>query len=79
MGAGGNKIDMRARKNQKQWIVEVKGDYDKNTTQYNVNFDTGIVQLIRSISAADENINKEVLLKNGFLALKGVWYWFMGI
>ena len=62
LGAGGNKIDMRARKNQKQWIVEVKGDYDRNTAQYNVNFDTGIGQLIKSISAVNENINYAICI-----------------
>ncbi len=62
LGPGGNKIDMRARKNQEQWIVEVKGDYDKNTAQYNVNFDTGIGQLIKSISLVNENINYAICI-----------------
>jgi len=62
LGPGGNKIDMRARKNQEQWIVEAKGDYDKNTAQYNVNFDTGIGQLIKSISTVNENVNYAICI-----------------
>ena len=62
LGAGGNKIDVMARKNQEQWIVEVKGDYDRSTAQYNVNFDTGIGQLVKSISVVNENINYAICI-----------------
>lgn len=51
-----------ARKNQEQWIVEVKGDYDRSTAQYNVNFDTGIGQLVKSISVVNENINYAICI-----------------
>lgn len=62
LGPGGNKIDVMARKNQEQWIIEVKGDYDKNTAQYNVNFDTGIGQLIKSISVINKNMNYAICI-----------------
>ncbi|MQY58450.1 MAG: hypothetical protein GH144_02405 [Clostridia bacterium] len=62
LGPGGNKIDMRARKNQEQWIVEAKGDYDRNTAQYQVNFDTGIGQLVKSISTVNENISYAICI-----------------
>ena len=62
LAAGGNKIDIRARKNQEQWIVEVKGDYDRSTAQYNVNFDTGIGQLVKSISVVNKNINYAICI-----------------
>lgn len=62
LGAGGNKIDVMARKNQEKWIIEVKGDYDKNTAQYNVNFDTGVGQLIKSISVINGNMNYAICI-----------------
>lgn len=43
------KVDLIAKKDE-QWIIEAKGDYDRNTAQYNVNFDTGMGQLLKSIS-----------------------------
>jgi len=52
----GNKIDIIATKGKKKWIVEVKGDYDKNTAQYNVNFDTAIGQIVKSVTQIKDNI-----------------------
>lgn len=57
LATGSNKVDIRAIKNQEQWLVEVKGDYDGSPAQYNVNFDTGIGQLIKSISVVNKNVN----------------------
>ena len=37
-----NCVDLVATKENEKWIIEVKGDYDRNTAQYNVNFDTGM-------------------------------------
>jgi len=54
--AAGNRVDMVAIKGKEKWIVEVKGDYDRNTAQYNVNFDTGVGQIIKSITEIDDNI-----------------------
>jgi hypothetical protein len=48
-----NNVDLVAKKGQEKWIIEVKGDYDKNTAQYNVNFDTGMGQIIKSITKLD--------------------------
>lgn len=50
-----NKIDIIARKGSECWVIEVKGDYDKNTAQYNVNFDTGMGQILKSITKLDSN------------------------
>ena len=50
-----NKIDVVAKKGSECWVIEVKGDYDKNTAQYNVNFDTGIGQISKSITKIDSN------------------------
>jgi hypothetical protein len=43
-------IDLIARNQNEEWVVEVKGDYDSSPAQYNVNFDTGIGQLMKSIT-----------------------------
>ena len=51
---GGNRVDLAARSRQGDWFVEVKGDYDVNTAQYNVNFDTGVGQLIKGITRLDD-------------------------
>jgi len=50
-----NKIDVVAKKGSECWVIEVKGDCDKNTAQYNVNFDTGIGQISKSITKIDSN------------------------
>lgn len=50
-----NKIDVIAKKGLEQWIIEVKGDYDRNTAQYNVNSDTGMGQILKSITKIDNN------------------------
>lgn len=50
-----NEIDVVAKKGLEQWIVEVKGDYDGYTAQYNVNFDTGMGQILKSITKIDSN------------------------
>ena len=47
------KVDLIAKKGDEYWIIEAKGDYDRNTSQYNVNFDTGMGQLLKSISKLD--------------------------
>ncbi|MDH5743165.1 MAG: hypothetical protein OEZ52_06450 [Candidatus Aminicenantes bacterium] len=52
----GNKIDVVADKDGDMWLVEVKGDYDKNTAQYNVNFDTALGQIIKSVMIVDKEI-----------------------
>jgi hypothetical protein len=53
LSEGGNKLDVVARSRDAEWRVEVKGDYDANPAQYNVNFDTGIGQLVKSITSLD--------------------------
>lgn len=45
-----NNVDLVAKKGNEKWIIEVKGDYDRNTAQYNVNFDTGMGQILKSIT-----------------------------
>ena len=50
---GGNKIDLVAKSEHEDWLVEIKGDYDRSTAQYNVNFDTGMGQLLKSITRLD--------------------------
>jgi len=52
----GNNIDVVADKDGDMWLVEVKGDYNKNTAQYNVNFDTALGQIIKSVMIADKEI-----------------------
>jgi len=47
-------VDLVATKENEKWIIEVKGDYDRNTAQYNVNFDTGMGQLLKSITIIDD-------------------------
>ncbi len=49
---GGNSIDLVASERE-EWFVEVKGDYDANVAQYNVNFDTGMGQLLKGITRLD--------------------------
>jgi len=49
-----NSVDLVATKENEKWIIEVKGDYDRNTAQYNVNFDTGMGQLLKSITIIDD-------------------------
>ncbi len=49
-----NCVDLVATKENEKWIIEVKGDYDRNTAQYNVNFDTGMGQLLKSITIIDD-------------------------
>lgn len=38
-------VDIFAEKDEEQWVIEVKGDYDKSSAQYNVNFQTLIGQI----------------------------------
>lgn len=52
----GNKVDLMAKKGNEEWIIEVKGDYDRNTAQYNVNFDTGMGQILKSITTLNNEI-----------------------
>ena len=49
-----NNVDLIAKKKNEKWIIEVKGDYDRNTAQYNVNFDTGMGQILKSINTLNE-------------------------
>lgn len=49
-----NKVDLIAKKGDEEWIIEVKGDYDKRTEQYYVNFDTGMGQILKSITKQDD-------------------------
>src|SRR5437867_4075269 len=51
---GGNRIDIRATSGADgEWRVEVKGDYDRRSAQYTVNFDTAMGQLLKSITRID--------------------------
>jgi len=50
-----NKIDVITKKGSECWVIEVKGDYDEKTAQYNVNFDTGMGQILKSITKRDSN------------------------
>jgi len=49
-----NRVDLIAKKGDEEWIIEVKGDYDSGTEQYNVNFDTGMGQILKSILRQNE-------------------------
>jgi hypothetical protein len=49
-----NNVDLIAKQGNEKWIIEVKGDYDRNTAQYNVNFDTGMGQILKSITAIND-------------------------
>jgi hypothetical protein len=49
----GVEVDLVARSARDAWVIEVKGDYDRNSAQYNVNFDTGMGQLLKSVSVLD--------------------------
>jgi hypothetical protein len=53
---GRNNCDLVATSEATEWRVEVKGDYDKNSAQYNVNFDTGMGQLLKSVTHSDGRI-----------------------
>lgn len=57
-----NKIDLIARKEIEEWLIEVKGDYEKRTEQYSVNFDTGIGQLIKSITELKRNLKYAICI-----------------
>ena len=58
----GNKVDLIAKKDNEKWIVEIKGDYNNSTAQYNVNFDTGMGQILKSISTVIEGINYAICI-----------------
>ena len=49
----GNSIDLVAKSEQEEWLIEIKGDYEKLTSQYNTNFDTGIGQILKSVDHLD--------------------------
>lgn len=49
-----NNVDLIAKRENEKWIIEVKGDYDRNTAQYNVNFDTGMGQILKSITTLND-------------------------
>jgi len=61
----GNKIDLVAKSEHEEWFVEAKGDYDRNSAQYTVNFDTGIGQLLKSISRLDEQTKYAIAIPMG--------------
>jgi hypothetical protein len=48
----GNKIDLLAKSKDEEWFVETKGDYSR-TESYQVDFDTGMGQLLKSITRLD--------------------------
>jgi hypothetical protein len=52
---GGNEVDLVAKSAREEWFVEIKGDYDASTAQYNVNFDTGMGQLLKGITRLDDH------------------------
>lgn len=58
----GNKVDLIAKKGNEEWIIEVKGDYDRNTAQYNVNFDTGMGQILKSITTLNNEIRYAICI-----------------
>jgi len=49
----GNKIDLVAKATKEEWYVEAKGDYNHSAAQYNVNFDTALGQICKSIDQLD--------------------------
>ncbi len=53
---GGNRVDVIGTADRHEWRIEVKGDYDKSGAQYNVNFDTGIGQLVKGITRIDGRV-----------------------
>ena len=57
-----NKVDLIAKKQDEEWIIEVKGDYDSRTEQYSVNFDTGMGQILKSITRLNEHINYAICI-----------------
>lgn len=57
-----NNVDLIAKKENEKWIIEVKGDYDRNTAQYNVNFDTGMGQILKSINRLNEETNYAICI-----------------
>jgi len=50
-GDSESKVDLVVKKGKEKWIVEVKGDYDRQTAQYSVNFDTGMGQILKSLTS----------------------------
>jgi len=58
----GNKIDLRAKSGCEEWLVEVKGDYDRKVSQYQTNFDTGMGQLLKSITRLDDRIKYAIAI-----------------
>jgi hypothetical protein len=59
---GGNKVDVLASSEVGEWRVEVKGDYNKNTAQYSVNFDTGMGQLLKSVTRHDNRLRYAIAI-----------------
>lgn len=57
-----NNVDLVAKKEKEKWIIEVKGDYDRNSAQYNVNFDTGMGQILKSINTLNEKTNYAICI-----------------
>ena len=57
-----NNVDLVAKKEDKEWIIEVKGDYDRSTGQYSVNFDTGMGQILKSITKLNDETKYAVCI-----------------
>lgn len=57
-----NKIDLIALNELEEWLIEVKGDYEKGTAQYSVNFDTGIGQLLKSITKLNRKLKYAICI-----------------
>ena len=49
----GNRIDLVAKSENEDWFVEIKGDRDRSTAQFNEAFDSGMGQLLKSIIRLD--------------------------
>ncbi len=58
----GNNVDLIAKKESEKWIIEVKGDYDRDTAQYNTNFDTGMGQILKSINILNGKTNYAICI-----------------
>ncbi len=58
----GNNVDLVAQKDNEKWIVEIKGDYNSSTAQYSVNFDTGMGQILKSISKLNNKVKYAICI-----------------
>ena len=58
----GSKIDLWAKSESEEWLVEIKGDYDRRAAQYIVNFDTGMGQVLKNISRIDNRVKYAIAI-----------------